>query len=169
MWGRDFLQMDGERANARTDTQMTILIITVTNFKTHLNLQNIQLSHCGLSQRSVDILSCVGLQSVVTRARSCLTRRSTDAYAVLHCSKQFAAQTLDVSTSRQGDNRVDITYAAVLRYREVTDTMCMSLSGTACGYMYMLTQHHYTTWQAMYVLCKRNIEARSRNHYSRGN
>jgi hypothetical protein len=33
-------QMDGQRANARTDRQMAILIVTVRKFKTHLNLQN---------------------------------------------------------------------------------------------------------------------------------
>ena len=75
--------------------------------------------------------------------------------------KQFAAQPLDVSTSRQGHNGVGITYAAVLGYREVilSACPCQSQRTDICSCSsFIITRHD------MQCTYKRNSEARSRNH-----
>jgi hypothetical protein len=79
--------------------------------------------------------------------------------------KQFAAQTLDVSTSRLGDNGVGITYATVLGYREVIlcTCLCQSQRTNICTCCRCIITRH--DGQCTF---KRNIEARSRNHSYRG-
>jgi hypothetical protein len=88
-----------------------------------------------------------------------------DGYTVQNCFKQFAAQTLDVSTSRQGDNGVGIAYAAVLGYREVIlrTCLCQSLRADICTSSCCIITRHDRQ-----CMCKHNIEARSSNHSYRG-